>query len=150
VWLSPKQGPGPLIVGEGIESTLSAMQLYGQPCRGVAALSLGALQGGWVLDRFGRLDPTAVAADPERPAFTWPDQDRVLIAVDRDMKPIEVKVRKLGGGTARRRLEAEDRARICAGLAVQAWKAAGANDVRVIAPGAGRDFNDELLARVGA
>jgi hypothetical protein len=80
--------PGPLIVGEGIESTLSAMQLYGKPCRGVATLSLGALQGGWVLDRFGRLDPAAPAADPERPAFTWPGQDEVLIAVDRDMKPI--------------------------------------------------------------
>lgn len=150
VWLSAIDGPGPLIVGEGIESTLSAMQLCGRPCRGVAALSLGALQGGWVLDRFGRLDPVAPAADPERPAFTWPDQDEVLIAVDRDMKPVRVKVRKLGGGTVQRVLESEDRARICAGLAVQAWRAAGANAVRVIAPGAGRDFNDELMARVGA
>jgi hypothetical protein len=31
VWLSAKDGPGPLIVGEGIESTLSAMQLHGGP-----------------------------------------------------------------------------------------------------------------------
>jgi hypothetical protein len=62
-----------------------------------------------------------VASDPERPAFTWPDQAEVLIAVDRDMKPIRRKARKLGGGTAEAVLDAEDRARICAGLAAQAW-----------------------------
>ncbi|MFN4176440.1 CHC2 zinc finger domain-containing protein [Phenylobacterium sp.] len=151
VWLSdPEERDWPLVVGEGIESTLSAMQLLGRKCRGVATLSLGALQGGWLTDAWGRIDPAAVAPDPERPAFTWPDQDEVIVAVDRDMAPIEVKVRKLGGGTLRRRLSGEERARICAGLAAAAWKQAGANAVRVIAPAAGRDFNDELLARVGA
>jgi hypothetical protein len=146
VWLTSPTAPGPLVVGEGIESTLSAMMLLGVACRGVATLSLGALQGGWLLDRFGRLDPEMVSADPERPAFTWPDQDQVMVAVDRDMKPIKVKVRRLGGGTAERRLEAEDRARICAGLAVQAWQAAGSVRISAIAPAAGRDFNDELVA----
>ena len=68
----------------------------------------------------------------------------MLIAVDRDMSPVKVKIRKLGGGTAEHFLDAEERARICAGLAVQAWKAAGANRVRAIAPAAGRDFNTEL------
>jgi hypothetical protein len=150
VWLSDPLAEGPLIVGEGIESTLSAMQLHGSPCRGVATLSLGALQGGWLADRWGRRDAGAPAPDPDAPAFTWPGQGEVIVAVDRDMAPIEIKVRRLGGGTVRRRLTPEDRARICAGLAVAAWKAAGANAVRAIAPGAGRDFNDELLARVGA
>lgn len=151
VWLSAPDGPGPLVVGEGIESTLSAMQLLGRPCRGVATLSLGALQGGWLRDRFGRVDVAQVQPDPDQPAFTWPvaPGTEVLIAVDRDMGPIEVKVRKPGGGTARHRLTPEERARICAGLAVAAWKVAGANVVRVIAPAAGRDFNDELMSRVG-
>lgn len=149
VWLTAQDAPGPLIVGEGIESTLSAMQLYAAPCRGVAALSLGALQGGWLSDAWGRIDPACVAPDPERPAFTWPDQGEVIVAVDRDMSPITVKVRKAGGGTVSHVLDAEARAKICAGLATAAWRAAGANVVRAIAPAAGRDFNDELRERVG-
>lgn len=154
VWLTDPRGPGPLVVGEGIESTLSAAQLLGRPCRVLATLSLGALQGGWLADAYGRIDPESVAGDPDRPALTWPEDPahpwgEVLIAVDRDMSPVKAKVRKVGGGTAARILDAEARAKICAGLAVQAWKAAGANAVRAIAPGAGRDFNDELMGRFG-
>lgn len=150
-WLTkPSASLGPVIVAEGIESALSAAQLHGGPCRIAAALSLGRLQGGWLLDRFGRLDPLAVAPDPEKPAFTWPDVAEVIVAVDRDMSPIEIKTRKLGGGTMRRRLSGDERARICAGLAVQAWRRAGAKAARTIAPAAGRDFNDELKARLAA
>lgn len=149
VWLSPKDAAGPLVVAEGIESAFSAAQLLGKPCRVAAALSLGALQGGWLTDKWGRIDPAAVTADPERPAFTWPDAGEVLVAVDRDMSPITVKVRRLGGGTAHHELAGDERARICAGLAVQAWRRAGAVKASAIAPAAGRDFNDELLG-VGA
>ncbi|WP_374578313.1 CHC2 zinc finger domain-containing protein [Phenylobacterium sp.] len=138
----------PLVVGEGIESTLSAVQLQGRPCRAVAALSLGHLQGGALKDRWGRIDPAMMSADPEAPAFTWPDAGEVLIAVDRDMSPIEVKVRAHMGGTLRRRLSADERARICAGLAIQHWRAAGASAARAIAPAAGRDFNVELQERL--
>jgi hypothetical protein len=152
VWLSSTSAPGPLIVGEGIESTLSAAQLLGRPCRAVATLSLRALQGGWLADAWGRMNPELVASDPDARAFTWPEPSdvawgEVLIAVDRDMKPIPVKVRKVGGGTIERVLTSDARARLCASLAVQAWRRAGANAVRAIAPAAGRDFNDELLAR---
>lgn len=150
VWLSDPGAEGPLVVGEGIESTLSAMQLLGRPCRGVATLSLGALQGSLLADRWGRVNPDLPTPDPERPAFTWPGERRVLIAVDRDMKPIRVKVRKFAGGTGERVLDSETRARLCAGLAAAAWRTAGANDVRVLAPAPGRDFSDELQARVGA
>jgi len=149
VWLTAPDAPGPLIVAEGIESALSAAQLLGRPCRIVAALSLGALQGGWETDAYGRIDPDGMRGNPDQPAFTWPEAGEVIVAVDRDMSPIQVKVRKLGGGTVRRRLDGEARARICAGLAVAAWKRAGANAVRAIAPGAGRDFNDELRERLG-
>lgn len=152
VWLTSVTGPGPLLVGEGIESTLSAAVLLGRPCRMVATLSLRALQGGWMADRFGRLSVDMPVADPEQPAFTWPELEtapwgEVLIAVDRDMKPITVRVRRVGGGTVERRIGAEDRARLCGSLASQAWHRAMANPVRVIAPAAGRDFNDELLAK---
>lgn len=136
----------PVIVGEGIESTLSAAMLFGKACRAVATLSLGALQGSPVKDTWGRIDPAAPQADPEQPPFTWPGLDRVIVAVDRDMKPIKVKIRRLLGGTVEKWLEAEDRARICASLAEQAWRRAGTHHVSSMAPAAGRDFNDELRA----
>jgi hypothetical protein len=146
-WLTELHAKGPLVVGEGIESSLSAAQLQGRPCRVAAALSLGRLQGGWLTDNWGRIDPAAMTSDSEKPAFTWPDAGDVLVAVDRDMGGVEVKIRKLGGGTIRRQLTADERARICAGLAMQAWRRAGATSVRAIAPGAGRDFNVELQER---
>lgn len=153
VWLTAPNAPGPLIVAEGIESALSAAVLAGEPCRAVAALSLRALQGGWAQDRFGRVNPDMPAADPERPAFTWPAPaaspwPEVRICIDRDMGVIKVKARKAGGGTWKRDLDSEARAKVCASLAEQAWRAAGANAVRIWAPAPGRDFNDELRARI--
>jgi hypothetical protein len=154
VWLtSVNDNAGPLIVAEGIESALSAAMLIGGECRIAAALSLGHLQGGWVLDAYGRLDPDCVRGDPERPPFLWAaPADRpwksVVIAVDRDMKPVRVKCRKAAGGTYQRALTADERARICAALAEDAWRRIGTHAVRSIAPAAGRDFNDELCARI--
>jgi hypothetical protein len=158
-WLIGPAGAGPLYVGEGIESTLSAAQLAGVwPCRAVAALALNRLQGGWLVDKWGRIDPDVIAGDPERPPFTWPAPavspwPAIHPAVDRDMGAIRVKARQATGGSYQRELGAEDRARICAGLAEQAWRRASphlaANAVRAIAPSAGRDFNTELQARGG-
>lgn len=160
VWLTPPGGAGPLIVGEGIESVLSAAVLAGEPVRAVAALSLGALQGGWLSDAYGRFDADAPKADPEAPAFTWPEPEsapwgQVRICVDRDMKTIEKKARRAGGGTWKRPLDGEARARVCGALARQNWErvmmlSPGANGVRIWAPAPGRDFNDELRARTSA
>ena len=150
VWLTSPGARGDLVVGEGIESALSAAILCGgERCRVVATLSLGSLQGGWLTDAYGRVDPDLVEADPERPAFTWPQPaarpwGRVLIAVDRDMSPVPVKCRRATGGTYERQIGPEERARVCAALAAQAWRASGSAVVEVIAPRAGRDFNDEL------
>lgn len=154
-WLIGPRGAGPLIIGEGIESTASAAALYGKPCRVAAALSLRALQGGWLADAYGRYDPAMPAGDPESPPFTWPladlDVPEVMIAVDRDMSPVTVKARKATGGTWRAPMDADARAKVCATLATHAWQAANphlsAANVRAIAPAAGRDFNDELKAR---
>jgi hypothetical protein len=148
-WLIGPEGDEPVIVAEGAESALSAAILYGKPCRVLATLALGRLQGGWKLDRFGRLNPDLVEADPDAPALTWPHVAEVVIAVDHDMKPIKVKCRKATGGTYVRTLTATDRARICGGLARQSWRRAGTNRVQVMAAGVGRDFNDELQSRVG-
>ncbi len=156
VWLTERDAPEvaslPLLVGEGIESTLSAATLIDRPCRMVATLSLGALQGGWLADRWGRIDPDCIAGDPERAPFTCAPngEDEVIIAVDRDMSPIRVKLRRAGGGTFEREISGEERARICGALAEQAWRRAGWPRVAVIAPAHGRDFNDELLARRAA
>lgn len=153
-WLTHPQADGPLVVGEGVESTGSAAILLDQPCRAVATLSLNRLQGGWKADRWGRRALEVVEADPEHPPFTWPEPasaswDEVLVAVDLDMKPVEVRARKALGGTYKARLDATARARICGALASQAWRQATAKPVRVIAPAVvGRDFNDELRARI--
>jgi hypothetical protein len=144
---------GPLVVAEGIENAIAAAMLLGVPCRPYAALSLNRLQGGWLPDKWGRKDPDAPAADPESPPYAWRVEpgSEVLIAVDRDMSPIKIKARKALGGTWERSLDAEARARVCASLALQHWRRLNphlsANAVRAIAPGPGRDFNDELLAR---
>lgn len=157
VWLTRPDASGPLIVAEGIESALSAAilsEIEGRgACRVVATLSLGALQGGWASDQWGRVNADMPKGDPEKPAFTWPEPSdapwgEVRICVDRDMSVITVKCRKAGGGTWKRPLDAEARAQVCAGLAEQAWRAAGANAVRIWAPAPGRDFNDELRARI--
>ena len=151
-WLSAPDGPGELVVAEGIESALSAAVLLqaedGQPRRVVAALSLGRLQGGSAADKWGRRDPDLPAPYLESPAFTWPDAGAVAIAVDRDMKGVRIRVRKGYGGTTDRVIDSDKRASICGALAAAAWKRAGASAARTVAPGPGRDFNDELRARL--
>lgn len=150
VWLSAPTDPGPLIVAEGIESALSAAVLAEEPCRVVAATSLDRLTGGLKRDRWGRLDPDMVEADPEKPAFTWPEAGPVLICIDRDMRPLrDVAMRRATGGTWRGEVDSETRSKIAAALARQQWLAAGASPVRTWAPGVGRDFNDELKEREG-
>lgn len=147
-----ERGPGPLMVAEGIENTLSAATLYwrrtGVIPRAAAAGSLDRLQGGWRPDRFGRYDPETPMADPEKPPFTLPERSGVLIAIDRDMRPVTVRARGAGGRSVERRLVADARARICGSLAEQGWRRANphldANRVRVIAPPPGLDFNDWL------
>lgn len=141
----------PLLLAEGIETALSAAALLAQHLgltpRVIAAGSLQALAGEAVRDRFGRLDPSSPRLDPDRAPFTLPNPGRVVIALDHDMSPITVRVRGPVGGTVERVLDASARARLAGDLAAQAWRAAGAAQVTLIAPRAGRDFNDELCDR---
>ena len=141
-----------LVVAEGIETALSVATIAwrkGVAMRACAALSLNRLQGGLHRESEGCVDPWRPIGDPASPAFTWPapaeDPWReVLIAVDRDMSDIKVRARSGRGKPVDMRLTAEVRARVCGRLAVAAWKAAGADGARAIAPPPCSDFNDEL------
>jgi hypothetical protein len=141
-----------LIVGEGLESTLSLVQREGKvpPCRGaLATLSLGNLQGHWLedgpkVDGSPSLTLWNVRGDPKRAPVTFRDAGAVLIGVDNDMaglsnRRVQERPRQK---PLLRDLSGAERTSICAQLVGQAWKRAGATWVRVKKPHAGRDFND--------
>jgi hypothetical protein len=88
VWLGPVDGPGALLVGEGIESTLSAACLDGRAERMVAALSLNNLEGGAVRARDGALPIWNVQSDADRPPMLIDQPGAVIVAIDADMKPL--------------------------------------------------------------
>lgn len=133
----------PLISGEGIETVWSFVQRQGKPCRAAAALSLDNLQGFPVLTAQGAIPWFAPRPDPARPCFTIPDAGDVIVLVDADMKPIKRKVQPARGARwTERALGAAERAQLCATLAVQGWRRAGARRVEAARPPVGMDFND--------
>lgn len=139
--------PRLLVVGEGIESTLSLLEAvfpaHAHSPLGAAVLSLDNLQGGWLADRLGARNVDTPVADHAHPPFVVPDwPGPVMIGVDHDMRPITVLARNGRGLAAHRTLDHAARARICASLALQHWRAAGIADVTAVAPRAGLDFND--------
>jgi len=151
----------PLIVGEGLESTWAYAQAFlKEPptrtnqspgllgCRVVATLSLHNLQGGAVTLRDGSLPIWNVRADPEKPPFTLLDAGEVVVAVDADMKPLQRQKLQLERGTKPlvTDISGLQRAEICANLASQAWRRAGATPVRAVRPRMGCDFNDVVGA----
>lgn len=136
----------PLVVGEGIETTWAYAAMGAVPCRPVATLSLENLQGHAVKLRDGSLPLWNVQADPDRPPFTLPDAGAVTVLVDADMKPLRnQKVQaSRGARPGRQDLSGLQRAEICAALATQAWRRAGADPVRALRPRMGMDFNDQI------
>lgn len=145
-WLIGPEGSGEVMGGEGIETVLAAVALQGRAMRAFAALSLGGLQGRALRDEDGLTDVFRPMLDPESKPFTWPDLEAVCIAVDRDMSRVKARGRNTKGKPCDYELDGEARARICARLSAQAWRATGAK-VRVIAPRRGEDCNDRLRAR---
>lgn len=150
VWLGPVDAPEgdrrPLLVGEGIESTVSAACIDGRPGRMAAALSLGNLEGGWVKTRDGALPVWNVQSDSERSMMLVEQPGAVIVAIDADMKPLVNRRIQWarGGKTGMGDVSGAERARICATLAVQAWRRAGAWPVEAIRPRMGADFNDMM------
>lgn len=148
---SPSRGEGlPLIVGEGIETVWAFAQGHPVPSLVFATLSLENLQGGAVKLRDGSLPLWHIQADPERPPFVIPDVAELVLLVDADMKPL--KGQKVQRGRGERPVRADihglQRAEICAALAAQHWRRAGAAKVTVLRPRMGNDFNDALKATI--
>lgn len=145
VWLGPVDGSAPLLVGEGIETTISAACKDGRPDRMVAALSLGNLEGGAVRCRDGALPLWNIQADAERPPMLLNHPGHVIVMVDADMKPLVnrrlqwARGAKPGMGD----VSGAERTRICATLAVQAWRRAGAWPVEAWRARFGLDLNDK-------
>jgi DNA primase len=143
--LTDLDGPGPLLVGEGIETVWAVAQGWEGPVRAVAVLSLDNLQGRVVKDDAGSWRIDAPEADPARPPFTIPAAGDVVILCDADMAPVPALVRDgRRGKPVQVRLTALQRAELCGALAAQAWLRAGATSVRAIRPRLGLDFNDAV------
>lgn len=141
--------PGPLIVGEGIETTLSACAPWaaaGAAYRAAAVLTLGNLQGGYVRDADGMAFRPPLA-DPHARPWTLKDAGDVVLLIDRDMSAVKLKQRGMFGASDLSELAEDERAAFCAALASQHWRAAGAAAVYTIQPRQrGQDFNDALSA----
>lgn len=154
-WLIGKDAPGgDLVVGEGIETTLSlASWLHKRGKRDLrvaAALSLNRLQGGVRRDAGGCMDIWRPMGDPDRRPFLWPACDTaiteagfgVFVAIDRDMGPIRALGRTGRGAPIWFDLGAEARARLCARLASRAWRGQGWRFARPMWPRLGSDWGD--------
>jgi hypothetical protein len=139
---------GPLVIGEGIETTWSYAQGLGRPCRAAAALSLENLQGQPQRLKGGAVPLWALHADPERAPFLLENPGEVIILVDADMKPLRgVQVQEAKGEPPiARDISGAERAEICAKLATQFWRRAGACRVERVRPPMGLDFNDAARA----
>ncbi len=134
----------PLYVGEGVETTLTALHMaHPSPARAAAVLSLTNLQGGYRKDEDGAATHWPPKADRAAPPWTHPNAGAVIVIVDRDMAPIRLKRRDEMGTVRLMLLDAEARAQLCADLAIQHWRAAGASSVAALLPArAGCDLND--------
>lgn len=139
----------PLVVGEGIETVWGFIQREGLSCRAAAALSLDNLQG-FPLMPNGALPLWNPRIDPDRRCFTIADPGDVIVLVDADMKPLrDRRVQMARGKRAEiRTISGRERAQLCATLATQQWRRAGARRVEAVRPPVGMDFND--LARGAA
>jgi hypothetical protein len=144
-FLTAMDGPGPLIVGEGLETVLSyAAEM--PIARALAVLSLDNLQGRAVRDAEGCVPLWNLRSDPEAAPMLVPDSGEVRLLIDADMKPIRARIQRERRGLRERGwIDGLTRSQICATLAVQAWRRAGGRPAAYRAP-AGFDFND--LAQV--
>ncbi|WP_425288431.1 DUF7146 domain-containing protein [Sphingomonas gellani] len=147
-FLGDVAGPGPMAVGEGVETVLSYVAALDGPSRPVAALSLDNLQGRALRDEEGVVPLWRLRADPDSPPITVSEAGEVHILVDADMRPIEIRCQLVRRGRRERvRIDGLKRSEICAALATQAWRRAGAGPVKAFRAPAGMDFNDLGRAR---
>lgn len=151
-----------LVVGEGMESTLSGVEYLWRGLKAVesdacaiAALSLNNLQGYPLLDGRGALPVWSLRPDMTRPALWFAHRGPVTILVDADMKPMSVRKNGRGEETGPRiaerargpfvirEISSEERSNMCGQLASAGWRAAGTTGpIAALRPRMGMDFND--------
>lgn len=133
----------PLVTGEGIETVWAFVQRWGRPCRAAAALSLDNLQG-FPLMAGNALPMWNARIDADRRCFTIADPGDVIVLVDADMKPLRDRRVQMARGRRpeTRTISGAERAQLCATLATQQWRRAGARKVDAARPPVGMDFND--------
>ena len=146
-----------LVVGEGMESTLSGLLIAGagEDACALAALSLNNLQGYAVEDKRGALPMWSLQPDPARPALWFAHRGPVTLLIDADMKPIAVRRNAQGietgpkiaehrhGPFVIREINSEERSVICGQLATAGWRSAGTmGPITALRPRMGMDFND--------
>ncbi len=144
-----------LFVGEGNETVLSGMGLCGAGTHdwGLAALSLGNLQGGEPRIR-GAIPLFDPRPSVDRPPLCFAHRGRVTGLIDADMAPLrgpidratgrhvgEKLIEKKGGPIVQREMTSGERSELCGTLFVRAWRALG-SDARAVRPPMGMDFND--------
>jgi DNA primase len=147
--LTDLDGPGPLIVGEGLETVWAVAGRFaaaGKHFRALATLSLANLQGSPLVHRDkGAFRLDAPRSDPDRLPFVVADAGDVIIAIDSDMAPVKARVcLSRRSPPVVRLLSSIERAELCGALASQAWTRAGAASVRIMRPRIGQDFNDAV------
>lgn len=139
-------GKGPVVIGEGAESTQSLLARQPHARMAWATLSLGNLEGVAAKDGpQGALPLWKLRGEAELGApFTFAQPGDVVIGVDADMKPLKDRLvqDRPGAKPVKRDIAGAERATICAGLAAWHWTRAGARSVAVARPPAGQDFND--------
>lgn len=148
VWLTATNGDLPLVVGEGIETCWAFAERHPHRARVAATLSLENLQGGAKRLRNGALPTWHPESDPERPPFLVRGAAQVSLLIDADMKPLRQQKVQLAKGAKSMIADIGglQRAELCASLAAQAWRRAGARQVRCFRPRMGWDFNDAARA----
>lgn len=136
--IAPATPSAVLCVAEGVENALTLAAAVGGGAGAFAAGSLDRFQGGFLGGW------KAPVPDPVKPAATVPHTGPVVLGVDADMKPLV-----LNAGTRFERVVTPARrAQVSGLLAAHWWRLAGASDVRVASPPAGKDWNQ--LVQEGA
>jgi hypothetical protein len=138
VLVRPASEAAVLCVAEGVENALTLAAAIGDGAGAFAAGSLDRFQGGMGKTAWGRTDWRAPFPDPNAPAATIRHKGPVLLGVDSDMKALTIEE----GTRFERVITPERRAQISGVLAAHWWRKAGASGVSVLAPPAGRDWND--------
>jgi hypothetical protein len=139
VMLTPWASPLELLVAVDLQDAWAlggAAAESGHDLALVVTPSLAAFAGGFLGDRWGRVNPDAPMPDPGAPPWLCDEAMAVWLAVRNDLRSPELRRRQIWGGTGREVLAGEAAARFYAALARQAWEAALDREatVRVMRP----------------